>query len=351
MPGCRTCKLLLEDKQMIDNPVNIPYDGLAMDTKGLHPIRSVAFRTGLSPHVIRAWESRYSAVEPSRTDTNRRLYTDDDIERLQLLRLATQGGRGISHVAGLPTEELRRLVTRDGTPGLTSVSPQQRDREPAGYHLDTCLAAVCQFDGALLEERMLQASVTLSAQSMIEDLLVPLMKKIGDLWHEGGIRPAHEHLASVLVRNVLGVLAASHQAGAGAPELIVTTPSGQWHELGALAAAATAAAEGWRVSYLGPNLPAEDIAAAAHSRRARAVALSLAYPEDDPHLHAELVRLRRLLPASTALVVGGSASGAYASALSQAAAVAVSNLAEFRDRLRSLRASDRAEPSAPPPKG
>ena len=311
--------------------------------KGLHPIRSVAHRTGLSSHVIRAWERRYSAIEPGRTPTNRRLYTDADIERLQLLRMATEGGRGIGHVAGLTTEELRLLVSRDGAADPLSASLTREDREPAAYHLDKCMDAVRQLDAGLLEERMLQATVTLSPQSLIEDLLVPFMTHLGQLWHEGSLRPAHEHLASEVVRNVLGHLAASHHVPVGGPELVVTTLSGQWHEFGALAAAATAAMEGWRVTYLGPNLPAEDVAAAAQSRRAKAVAISLVYPEDDARLHADLIHLRRLLPSSTVMVAGGQACGAYASALSQTGTLVVGSLAEFRDRLRGLRSGQSKE--------
>jgi AAA family ATP:ADP antiporter len=70
----------------------------------------VARRTGLSAHVIRIWEKRYGAVEPERTGTNRRLYSDEQIERLSLLRDLTQAGHRIGHVAKLPTEKLRQLA-------------------------------------------------------------------------------------------------------------------------------------------------------------------------------------------------------------------------------------------------
>ena len=75
-------------------------------------IKVVARRTGLSAHVIRIWEKRYGAVEPERTDTNRRLYSDEQIERLSLLRDITQAGHSIGHVAKLPTEKLRQLAAR-----------------------------------------------------------------------------------------------------------------------------------------------------------------------------------------------------------------------------------------------
>src|SRR6202035_4511197 len=80
---------------------------------GRHPIGVVAERTGLTPDVLRVWERRYRAVEPTRTEGGQRLYSDADIERLRLMYLATGAGRGISQVARLDTEELTRLVRED----------------------------------------------------------------------------------------------------------------------------------------------------------------------------------------------------------------------------------------------
>ena len=55
-------------------------------SEALHPIQVVVARTGLTAHVIRVWEKRYGAVIPQRTETNRRLYSEDQIGRLSLLR-------------------------------------------------------------------------------------------------------------------------------------------------------------------------------------------------------------------------------------------------------------------------
>ena len=78
-----------------------------------HPIRVVARRTGLTSHVIRVWEKRYGAVSPLRTPTNRRLYSDRDVERLQLLHRAILAGHSIGQIAQLPNERLRALVAAD----------------------------------------------------------------------------------------------------------------------------------------------------------------------------------------------------------------------------------------------
>src|SRR5512143_2420604 len=75
-----------------------------------HPIRVVAQRTGLSGHVLRAWERRYHVVEPTRSEGGQRLYSEADIERLLLLRRLTEAGGAISQLAHLPSSELRRLA-------------------------------------------------------------------------------------------------------------------------------------------------------------------------------------------------------------------------------------------------
>src|SRR5687768_5112132 len=107
----------------------------------LHPIGVVAKRTGISLHVLRAWERRYGVVEPVRTAGGQRLYTDAHIERLRLLRVVTDAGRNISHVVSLPDRELRALALEDAQTSAP-VSPD------AAVYLRECLAAGELMDGA-----------------------------------------------------------------------------------------------------------------------------------------------------------------------------------------------------------
>jgi methylmalonyl-CoA mutase cobalamin-binding subunit len=125
---------------------------------------------------------------------------------------------------------------------------------------------------------------------------------------------------------------------------VATTPARQRHELGALLAAATAAGEGWQVTYLGPDLPPEEIAAAALQKRARAVALSITYPPDDPMLVDDLRRLRRLLGPHILLITGGRACPAYSAALQEIGALRLEDLASLRRELQALR--DGAAPAS-----
>lgn len=306
-----------------------------------HPIGVVARRTGLKQDLIRAWERRYGAVEPTRSPTGRRLYSDLDIERLSLLRLAVQAGRSISHAAALDKEQLRTLIREDRPAAGSALPPAEAEPWTGSASVETilaaCLSAVQRLDMTELEIQLERAAVSLSQIHLIERVLVPMMHTVGDLWHQGSLRPAHEHMASAVVRTFLGEMRGANRAPNQAPHLIVTTPARQLHELGALIAAATAACEGWNIVYLGPDLPPEDIAAAAHQRGARAIALSITFPPDDSRLAEDLRRLRRMLDPRIELIVGGRSARHYSTALIEVGAHEIGDLAEFRRALDKLR--------------
>ncbi len=301
-----------------------------------HPIQLVARLTGLSAYVIRIWEQRYKAVEPERTDTNRRLYSQRQIERLTLLRDVTQAGHSIGHVAKLSTEKLRELAAE--SPRNNRLAARPVTEAPAtGSFLNECVAAVKSLDARALDDTLKRGATALGALGLLQHVLAPLAQEIGDLWREGTLTAAHEHFGTAVIRVFLGNAAKPFGPMDHAPVLVVATPAGQAHELGALLAAATAANLGWRVTYLGASLPAPEIAGAAKQNRARAVALSLVYPEDDPRLEEELTGLRESLPPGVALLVGGRAMPAYRDVLAKVGAVQVRDLADLGSTLDRLR--------------
>jgi methylmalonyl-CoA mutase cobalamin-binding subunit len=307
-----------------------------------HPMRVVTRRTGLSADLLRAWERRYEVVQPSRSESGRRLYSDADIERLGLLYRATLAGRGIGQLARLSTPELAALVRRDADAdrsgnGAQRLQPVAPPAHPRADYLGDSFRAIERLDAVALEAVLRRAVVALPADAFLDALVVPLLEGVGTRWREGTLRPVHGHLASAVLRRVLDRVIETAASVGAAPNLVVATPAGQLHEFGALLAAATAAAEGWRVTYLGASLPAEDIAAAAAQTRARAVALSIVYPAGDRAVGHELRRLGSLLPKDATLVVGGAASPSYRAVLEEIGATAVGDLADFRTQLRVLR--------------
>jgi methanogenic corrinoid protein MtbC1 len=208
---------------------------------------------------------------------------------------------------------------------------------PTGSFVDDCVAAIKALDATALDDALRRGATALGALGMLQSVVAPLAQTIGELWRDGTLTSAHEHFASAALRVFLGNSAKPFAGTENAPVLVVATPAGQIHELGALLVGAAAANLGWHVTYLGASLPAAEIAGAARQNSARAVALSLVYPEDDPRLEGELTRLRESLPPEVTLLVGGRATPAYRDALEQIGAVQVNDLAHLYSALEDLR--------------
>jgi DNA-binding transcriptional MerR regulator/methylmalonyl-CoA mutase cobalamin-binding subunit len=313
-------------------------------TAPVHPIQVVTRRTGLSADLVRVWEKRYGAVAPARTPTARRLYSDDDIERLRLLAEATLTGRTIGQVATLSTEALTALV-RDARGPTTPAVHARADEPPADAspapvraddHLHACVHAVERFDGVDLDLLLRRATVALSAEAFLDAVALPLATGVAERVRDGTLRSAHRHLALAVLRRVLAHVTAAATAPNAASSLVVATPSGQPQELPALVAAAAAAAEGWRVVYLGPEVPAEDLADAAAHAGAAAVVLSLGGAPGDRATPHELRRLRDALPSGVVILVDGAATDRHRAVLGEIGASAIADLRALRAQLRRL---------------
>lgn len=313
------------------------------DDTAQYLISTVSKRSGVKSDLVRAWERRYQAVVPSRTAGGHRVYTDLDIARLKLLNQATNQGHSISQIARLSLEELRKLLQKDEPRPATADTGTALNGERkflADDYIEKCYTAVVDFDARALESHFEHAIVELGSQAFIENLLEPLLTMIGERWRTGELRPVHEHMASSIIRSLTYILRNNAPCPANAPRMVVSTPLGQHHELGALLAAILAELKDWQVTYLGPNLPAEEIAAAVKFTQARAVTLSISFSTEEPVVQKELRRLRKLIGNEVALIVGGRAAGYYEAILDEIGVAKIQNYQYFRYYLDELAAKD-----------
>lgn len=302
-------------------------------TPPLHSVRVAARRTGLTPDLLRAWEKRYGAVQPSRTDGGQRNYSDADIERLRLLVSATGAGRQIGQIARLGNEELREMVAADARSAPATL-PDAAGEPAVNDYLADALSAAEHFDSAALEITLRTAALRLPSDQMLDGVIGPLLVTIGAGWHEGRFPPANGHLATTIIRRVLTWMTDYPAVGDDAPAIVVGTPAFQMHDLGAMLAATAAAGNGWRVTYLGASLPALELVRAANLANADTVALSIVHPTDDPRVARELRELRASLHNRTALVVGGAGATAYADILTEIGAERMNSISDLRAWLR-----------------
>lgn len=301
----------------------------------LHPVRVVIRRTGLTADLLRAWERRYAAVTPRRSPGGQRLYTDDDIERLQLLQRLTALGHSIGQVASRETPELRSLLVEEETstgPAVPSGGDEQIHEEIRAQ----ALALVEGLDDRELEALLRRTARRFGVPLAIERVIAPLMVEVGERWHARELSPAHEHLASGVVERTLHWMFDGPTQVSDAPRIALATTQGERHEIGIQVAAAIAAAEAWRVVYLGADLPAGDIADAVRRSGARVLACSVVAPSGASAAIEQLGAIRESLSDSVAMVVGGA--GALASRdLLPSGVTLLDDLAALRAFLRSWR--------------
>ena len=318
----------------------------------LHPIQIVTRRTGVSADVLRVWEKRYAVVTPIRSASGRRLYSDADIERLRLLVQATRAGRPIGQAAALPTKALVSLL-EDEAPSATR--PRQHaesdaeaaERTAADALVEGCIRAIGDFDAVALDLQLRRAIVALSADDFLDDVVVPLVAHLRVRVLDGSLPRPHGHLATAVLRRVLDHVLATATAPLASRDLVVAPLGVHPHELDALIVAAAAAAEGWRVTYVGTGVPADEIAETVQYLGGHVLALSLAASSGDRVIPRELRRLRTLLPARVEFLVVATTADVQRAALAETGATPIVGVRMLRSRLRAIGHDTTAEKRKP----
>jgi DNA-binding transcriptional MerR regulator len=262
-------------------------------------IGTVSRLTGLSADVVRVWERRYQAIQPHRTEGGSRLYSDNDIERLRRLRQAVELGYAIGQVARTPDAELDQFTrpARTVMPLPESQDPHQRVRE-------NFLTAIARLDVVTADFEINRAATLFPPRVLVQHLVSPLLTEIGERWAHQEFGIAQEHVATNLIRNLLSSLIRLYPPATNAESIVMATPPGERHEFGLLQAALYAAMRGWRVIYLGLDLPIAEMLQAVKLAKARVLALSLVNP-NLPDLDEAVHQLAQQVPLTTRVWLGG----------------------------------------------
>ena len=270
-----------------------------------HPIQVAARRSGLSVELIRAWERRYRAVVPQRTRNHRRLYRDDDIERLRLLACATKTGRRISDIASLSDSELETMMKEDeqailSAPVLSSSRPRT---DTVMEYFEQCIKAIDTLDPIRLAQILNDAEKNLVELFMQEDLIAPLIQYMQDECRQGSLRMAQKHMAEGVIR---GHFLNYVMRPGTSPDLSVVVAGGLTcaDELPLLRLAVATRAYGWQPVFLGSGLSADEIAYATEHSQALCTVIS-AHPAEDALLPNELRKLRRATPEDHPILLHG----------------------------------------------
>jgi DNA-binding transcriptional MerR regulator len=293
------------------------------------PLRTVATMTGLTPDLVRAWEKRYQVVAPIRGARGARLYTAEDIAHLRLLARVVGAGRAIGDVAALRRAQLEQLAAQSAPDGR---EPGRREAfSPREPFVSQILERLERFDEAAVARLLGDAVVALGVRAFVHEVAVPLVHRVGALWVDGELSMAEEHLLTATLRNLLAGLMQG-RARAGRP-LLLATPAGERHEIGLLLVALLALDAGASVVYLGIDLPAAEIVAAARRAQVGTVGLSLVAGENRAQAVHEVEAVQSALPAEIELWLGGGDAGRVTAAMRGFRGLVLDNLSAAETEL------------------
>ena len=267
-----------------------------------YPISAAAKLTGIPLDTLRAWERRYRAVIPKRSARGR-VYSEEQINRLLLLRQVVEEGHSIGQVAGVGDRQLRDLLEKSSSlaaRGIVSKAPASQEI------LTPILGALDRFDYAATDREINRLAATMaSPRDFVHQAALPLMRAIGERWHDGKCSIAQEHMLTQLLSALLASLVRTYSPSNPPARALLATPRNERHAFPTLAAAMLTAIGGLGVIYLGTDLPAADIVLAARKGEADVVLLSLSSTPGS-ETQDDFSHIARKLPRSTALWLGGS---------------------------------------------
>jgi hypothetical protein len=253
-----------------------------------YEIHEVAQLTGLAPARLRAWERRYEVVRPRRLPNGYRVYTGEQVALLRAYARLVAGGERIGDLASQPPEVV-----------LARVEAQVGDGSPLG----ALLGAIRDFDRERLEVLVAQQLSLRGLTAFASEVVLPLAQVVGDAWAVGQLPVAAEHLASEVVVHALK--AGLRAARSGGPLFLAGCLPTERHEWGILATLATLQERGWRVQYLGADLPIEEMVETSWKLVPDAVGLSSSDPALVRAALPALAALPPRLPPDAIAVLGG----------------------------------------------
>jgi DNA-binding transcriptional MerR regulator/methylmalonyl-CoA mutase cobalamin-binding subunit len=264
----------------------------------LYTIGTVSKLTGVGAITLRAWERRYGLIEPVRKTSGHRLYTRQNIDKINRITALTQQGMRIS--------QIRPEMLESGAANDAASGP---DADAWKNYLNGMLAAIVSFDEERLEEIYNEALSLYAIGTVTRKLLAPLLIELGLRWEGGEGSIAEEHFFAFYLRNKLGARYHHRSRGNRGPLILIAGLPGEFHEIGLLLFALAVHESGFRVLPLGANMPLDELAPVARKKGVAAIVLSGAI---EPSKETLTRGMPRLVAAKAAPVLVGGLSSVYA---------------------------------------
>lgn len=260
-----------------------------------YSIKDLEKLSGIKAHTIRIWEQRYHLIEPQRTNTNIRFYSDDDLVKLMNISVLNQNGYKISKIAQMDENQFRDILFQ-----------LNNDVPTLGTQTESLIMSMLELDEARFNHVFLNSVENIGFEATIEQLLFPFLERIGVLWLAGAVIPAQEHFITSLIRQKLVVAIDSERAKREGdhPRILFYLPEGEYHEIGLLYYNYLARKANFEVLYLGTSVPFRDIIHVNEIRPVQIIFTSFVISAGIGVLAEKIKKLKKSFPSQAVLVSG-----------------------------------------------
>lgn len=262
-----------------------------------YSIKELEKLSGIKAHTIRIWEKRYKLISPKRTDTNIRLYSDDDLKKIINVAIANNSGIKISRIARLPSSELNKLVYQQSESGPSLASP-----------IDKLTMATIDMNERAFNATLMKEEKSMGFELLVTQVLYPFLEKVGVLWQTGEVTPAQEHFVSNLIRQKIFVAIDNLPLPPErAPKVVLFLPENEFHEMGLLFYHYLARKKGYNSFYLGQSVPHIDLQKVISQHRPRFLITSVVTSRHEKNLKGLARTLAKDFKKQTILISGRAA--------------------------------------------
>lgn len=260
-----------------------------------YSIKDLEELSGIKAHTIRIWEKRYGVVVPERTNTNIRLYSDDDLKKLLNISILNKHGLKISHLSKLSQDDLKEKVIHIS-----------RETTNTDIQIENLVISMLDLDEWKFDKILSDSIIKIGFEETLVRMMHPFFEKIGLLWQTGSINPAQEHFVSNLMRQKL-IVAIDGQAPvprSNQVNFILFLHENELHELGLLFYSYLLKKHGIKVIYLGQAVPFHDLKKIINIQKADYFLTSFTTGITEKDLKSYLNRMSATFPEQTIYYTG-----------------------------------------------
>ncbi|MEM1405601.1 MAG: MerR family transcriptional regulator [Bacteroidota bacterium] len=262
---------------------------------GNYSIKELEKLSGIKAHTIRIWEKRHSIIEPARTDTNIRYYSDEDLKKILNVSILNNHGFKISQIASLTRSDL-----------VDNVKKLSEEKTDTGIYIDQLTLSMIDFDEPKFEKLLAGYILKLGFERTLLEVVYPFLTKIGVLWLSNNISPIQEHFITNLIRQkiVVAIDGITTKPAENAKKVVLFLPENEMHEIGLLFFHYLLKNMGFLTYYLGQYVPLADLERSVKRLQPDYLVASISYSPSLKQLNKFLTELNERFTAINIYITG-----------------------------------------------